>query len=1038
MFHVAKVCALARMGRTVGVLAAVVCAGALPGSARAQQFTDVTRTAGIDFSHRWEGEYSSDYHERDLMPGAAAADYDGDGWTDLFITNGYMHANVLYHNEGGTFVDVTPASIEMMEEESAAGLFFDYDGDGDLDLAINVNGAPTEPRPTLLQPRLFRNDTPAGQGGSPVFTDVTVEAGIPSVPYAGAFVRYTNAASMAAGDLDGDGDLELYLCYWRNKDALLLNNGDGTFTDVADEAGVGDAADDTWQAMIHDFNNDGRLDLFLAIDYSANRLYINQGNVAGVPTFTDVAKQVGIAFAEEEPFNEMGASLGDFDNDGDLDLYISNVETPYGAADLYNWNELFRNDTVGTSVAFTEVARDCSVDHGGWGWGVAFVDFDNDGWQDIAAVNGRGYGYSPNYLNDPTHMFRNTLGDPVVGDPIYEEVSDLVGFHDRRATRACLAFDYDRDGDLDMFLTNFYKPEASGSGDPVLLRNEERSDGGLDGDKYNWLLVDPIDPSGMNRRSISAIVYVTAGGVEQMKIITAGTSFLGQEPDEALFGIGSAEQVDEIRVVWPDGEEKEACAQPANSRFVVTKGPPVAHRVTIDGPAIVDASSPAPFSATVEYDAPVQGVCSADVTQSATWSVSPAAGVAIEAGMLTVAELASAVTVQVTASVNGVTATHEVTVLPEFEDVTAPVVALVAPTALGAYVTSASSVTLGGTASDDVGVTSVGWEVEGVSGTCDGDASWSCDEIPLHDGVQEISITAGDAAGNTEVVLVAVARLDDLTDAVEVSAQELDFGTSADELPLTITNTSGVELYYVLEAGAEWIDAEPALVTTLAAGTSQQHTVTIHRTSLEPGESYASDLVVSIENGSGDAATIPVLADELDGATGQLVVVITSPVSVASLTTANDSIVLGGSVTGGVEPFEVTWSNDRGGSGVANGGASWSTGSVALSEGLNVLTVTATDALGEAATAELHVTVSTGVDPMDKPPSSPTPSGGCGTAMIGLIGSFAALVTIRARRGRLPRHYSSSHGRANRRRAGRAVMNPRDFAACRGWLRITG
>jgi hypothetical protein len=447
--------------------------------------------------------------------GVAAVDYNNDGFIDLFVANGEGQRSQLYRNNGdGTFIEVGASVGLTSTVPSRIGLFFDYDGDGRLDLAVLGDCFNGECDPKIHYFRLYRQ-TEAGQ-----FVDVTAAAGLTdaSVTQSG-----THAAGLAAGDIDNDGYLDLMITYWGEPDRLYHNRGDGTFHNISVSSGVGVRQEKHWQPVFHDFNGDGWQDIFVAVDFTENLLWINNGDL----TFTDIAAAAGVDTA----YNEMGVTLGDFDNDGDLDIYVTNVfEAIPGAR-----NVLFRNDSTPEQVRFTEVSREMGVDNGYWGWGTTFTDCDNDGWLDLAATNG--FMEAP-WTTDPSKFWTHP---GVTGAP-YVDVSVEVGFADTDWGSGLVTADLDRDGDLDLIQTCF-------PGGPLRLLMNQRTGAAA---ARRALVIQPR-MSGPNRYAVGAIVRAANGNSSQMRLISAGTSFMSQEPYEAFFGLRNEIRVDLLTIEWPDG-----------------------------------------------------------------------------------------------------------------------------------------------------------------------------------------------------------------------------------------------------------------------------------------------------------------------------------------------------------------------------------------------------------------------------------------------------------------------------------------------------
>lgn len=465
-------------------------------------FTDVSTERGI-------GAFQN---EPGMAAGVASADYDNDGYADIFVPQVEGVPNALYHNLGdGSFEEIA-ASVGLDSMESArVALWFDYDGDGDLDLLVANDGAGA---PTSF--RLYR------QINAGSFEDVTVAAGL-MIPGLYTWELTGSVSGICAGDINHDGYLDFFIGGWSGPEKLFLNNAGNGFVDISDQSGMTMPTDPSvWQSVMMDFNGDGWLDIYVAVDFEENMLWINQKD----NSFVNVAPGTVLSNA----MNDMGMTMGDYDNDGDFDIYITNIYIESDEIPV-KFNVLLRNNTLGSNINFTEVAIGLQVEHGDWGWGATFLDFDNDGFLDIAATNGWRLDVHQ------SRMFRNPDG----GLSPFQDVSASVGFDDTHWGSALLATDFDRDGDLDLL-------QACVDG-PLRLLDNAPADGAATG---NYLVVRPRMP-GRNTHAIGAVVRVIANGQHMMRLITAGTSFLGQEPAEAFFGLGSAQTVDQVIVEWPDG-----------------------------------------------------------------------------------------------------------------------------------------------------------------------------------------------------------------------------------------------------------------------------------------------------------------------------------------------------------------------------------------------------------------------------------------------------------------------------------------------------
>jgi hypothetical protein len=480
------------------------------------QFTEITEEAGLAFRHGYtDGE---DNDPRRLAGGVAVGDYDGDGWTDIYLVGG-AQPNRLYRNQGnGTFVDVTAAAGVALEGHYGSGPHFaDYDGDGDLDLLVGgIEGS---------KPTLMRN---LGNG---TFQDVTAQSGI---------VSERNTYSCAYGDYDLDGDLDLFLSHWgmeaptASKHHLWRNNGDGTFTNVDDSAGITnyDIKDFSFTPNFADINNDGYPDLVISGDFNTSKIFINQGD----GTFVHLAEQV---LSDE---NGMGGAVGDYDNDGDLDWFVSSI---YGGPDstLFTGNRLYRNRGDGT---FDEVTESSGVRHGFWGWGSSFVDLNHDGYLDLAHTNG--WFGDDRYEFTPSRIFISQT------DGTFAEQAYDLGIRDNGQGRGIACFDFDRDGDMDILISNIL-------GNIRFYRNDG-------GNTRDWLMFRLRDNTA-NTEAVGARIYVTAGGITQMREIRSGNNYVSQDAAEAHFGI--PDKVESLRVRWPDGTEAEYAINEVNRTLTIRR-----------------------------------------------------------------------------------------------------------------------------------------------------------------------------------------------------------------------------------------------------------------------------------------------------------------------------------------------------------------------------------------------------------------------------------------------------------------------------------
>ena len=462
----------------------------------AQNFTDVSEAAKV-----YQRETPIDVNSGTWMgPGTASTDYDNDGcWLDIFVVGDGGLPNALYHNNGdGTFKDIAEKAGVANTPNARGCVWFDYDNDGWRDLFVTCNG------PNFL----FRNN------GNGTFTDVSQQARITDKQHG------TNAA---IADFDHDGWLDIYIANWGRPASLLVfdpaprknvlyrNLGDGTFEDVAPAAGVDDDGI-AWGAIFFDFDGDTWADIFVANDHGPDKLYRNRGN----GTFADVSEHSGIVtLIRGKPTGAMGLCVGDYDNDADLDFFVTN----------YDEDLLWRNNGDGT---FTNVAEDVGVANEGVGWYATFVDYDNDGYQDLYVVNGNVDGSQKTNRNRLYH--NNKKGKFVDRSDMLNTTVNVVG-------RGATAGDFDNDGDVDFYIVN--------NTSNTLLKNNVNPQNNrfkvkLRGTKSN--------PDGVGTR-----VAVKVGDFVQTQELICGTGFLGSDSMELEFGVSAAYNIDSITLTWPSG-----------------------------------------------------------------------------------------------------------------------------------------------------------------------------------------------------------------------------------------------------------------------------------------------------------------------------------------------------------------------------------------------------------------------------------------------------------------------------------------------------
>jgi hypothetical protein len=523
---------------------------ALPAFGAAPRFTDVTRAAGIDFVNI-SGGTDKQYLIETQSAGGGFWDCDLDGCLDLFLTSGARPdstaSTALYRNVGaGAFTDVTAHSGTGLDGWNMGVAFADYDSDGDPDLYLTRWG-----RDALLANR-----------GDGTFTDVTAAAALGSQGW---------GVGAAFADYDSDGDLDLYVANYiafelggppfydswcthngipsacgpsgaqAQPDVLYRNEGDGTFSDVSGPLGLRGRSYYGMGVAWSDLDADGDLDLYVANDGHPNSLWRNDGN-----RFVDTALATGTAYSGDgRPQASMGVALADYDNDLQVDIFVTNFAQDY--------NTLYRNEGHGF---FADVSGRTGLSGSSrpfMGWGTFFFDCDHDGWQDLFVANGHlmpaiaGAGSGLSY-RQRNQLYRN------LGDGRFQEVAPEGGLAAEEISRGAATGDYDHDGDLDILVANLDAP-------PTLLRNDTEHQG-------HWLLLALRQGA---TEAIGARVQITADGRHQLREVQTSSSFQAQSDTRLHFGLGLATTAD-IEVTWPDGERQVFSAVAADRHYLLRRG----------------------------------------------------------------------------------------------------------------------------------------------------------------------------------------------------------------------------------------------------------------------------------------------------------------------------------------------------------------------------------------------------------------------------------------------------------------------------------
>ena len=529
---------------------------------RPVEFTDVTKTAGIKWGISTLAP-GIKYLIETMGGGGGFIDYNGDGLMDIYLvcysqtpqSNPKVKLkDALYRNNGdGTFTDVI-ASAGISNSMLGMGLAVgDYNNDGWPDMYITGYGAS----------KLYRNN------GNGTFTDVTTQSGVNNTRW---------GTSAAFFDYDNDGYLDLFVCNYLEFDpngkvacdffdgrpycylnrfkgsasVLYHNNHDGTFTDVSEKAGIASHIGKALGAIAFDYNNDGRMDIFVANDGTPNFLFRNNGD----GTFKEVAFEAECALDPNgDARGGMGVDAEDLDGDGYQDLFVTNFSQQTNAFWHNNGDGTFNETTY--ELALGKISIPMS------GFGTRFFDYNNDGLVDLFVLNGHPFEpiqkiFPETSYAEPPFLFENN-------GKTFSEVASQHGAVLKRSFlgRGLAIADFDNDGDVDLLLMNAGEP-------PLLLRNDG-------GNRNAWLGIKLVGTKS-NRDGVGAKVTVRAGSLNRAKQLAGGTSYCSASDPRLFFGLGNNQKVETIEVKWPSGQVT-TMKDPGINRYVTIKeeSSPVKH-----------------------------------------------------------------------------------------------------------------------------------------------------------------------------------------------------------------------------------------------------------------------------------------------------------------------------------------------------------------------------------------------------------------------------------------------------------------------------
>ncbi len=526
-------------------------------------FSDVARDAGLGDARHENGSEDRYWFPEPMGAGGGFVDYDGDDWEDILVVGGgrlsptgpadIKALRLFRNNRDGTFTEVTDeVGLADIRAYSIGVAVADYDNDGDQDVYLTAFG----------ENMLFRNDPGSGPGPSRVFTEIGTLAGVASPPFW--------SSSALFFDADRDGHLDLYVagyavwsvatdvdCHRPNgradycapatypggKSYYYHNNGDGSFTERTTEAGFANTLGKSLAVAEWDFNRDGWSDLVVVNDGEPDLLYLNNGD----GTFTEKGVESGIAYGEHgEARAGMGVDVGVVDSTGMPSIFIGNFSSEMIGVYRQTKSRWFGDRSAASGVGRLSLTT--------LAFGVLLFDADLDTDLDLFVANGHVYldPIDGSKYRQPPHLFMNK------GDGTFIDRADSIGgvFRDPLVARAVAKADYDRDGDLDLLVTE-------NNGPVHLFRNDSQRGG---------VLRIRLEGTSRNRDALGAQVTAVTGAARIQRRVRTGSGYLSQSEKVITFGLGLASQVDTLIVHWPNGETETLTDLPAGYEIRLIEG----------------------------------------------------------------------------------------------------------------------------------------------------------------------------------------------------------------------------------------------------------------------------------------------------------------------------------------------------------------------------------------------------------------------------------------------------------------------------------